>query len=143
MVTLDSLVRFYETLTPTKVDGFAAFYAEDAHFVDPFNDVHGIDAIKSIFSHMFEQLGTPRFVVTERFERGDQAMLIWALHCRLAGRDVEIIGASHLRFDASGRVTEHRDFWDAAGGVYEELPLMGALMRWLRRRLAAPQTTME
>lgn len=143
MVTLDALVRFYETLTPADVDGFAAFYAEDAHFVDPFNDVHGVEAIKCIFSHMFEQLGAPRFVVVERFERGDQAMLIWVLHCRMGGRDIEIAGASHLRFDDEGRVTAHRDFWDAAGGVYEKLPLMGGMMRWLRRRLAAPQTTME
>ncbi len=143
MVTLDALVRFYETLTPSDVDGFAAFYAEDAHFVDPFNDVRGVDAIKNIFSHMFEQLGAPRFVVIERFERDGQAMLIWALQCRLAGRAVEIVGSSHLRFDAAGRVTEHRDFWDAAGGVYERFPLLGGMMRWLRRRLVAPQTTME
>jgi hypothetical protein len=31
----------------------------------------------------------------------------------------------------------HRDYWDAAGELYAQLPLLGALMRWLQRRLRA------
>ena len=46
-----------------------------------------------------------------------------------------IHGASHLRFGADGRVVVHRDYWDAAEELYEKLPLVGALMRWLKRRL--------
>ena len=37
-----------------------------------------------------------------------------------------------------GRITLHRDYWDAAEELYEKLPVIGTLMRWLRRRLAAP-----
>jgi len=35
-------------------------------------------------------------------------------------------------------VTLHRDYWDAANELYAQLPLIGALMRWLRRQLATP-----
>ena len=38
---------------------------------------------------------------------------------------------------ADGRIARHRDYWDAAGELYEKLPLLGTLMRWLRRRIAA------
>ena len=48
-------------------------------------------------------------------------------------------GASHLQYDAQGRITMHRDYWDAAEELYEKLPLLGLLMRWLRRRLATPE----
>jgi steroid delta-isomerase len=37
-----------------------------------------------------------------------------------------------------GRVVYHRDYWDAAGELYERIPLLGALMRGVRRRLRAP-----
>jgi steroid delta-isomerase len=30
----------------------------------------------------------------------------------------------------------HRDYWDAAGELYEQLPVIGSLMRWLKRRIA-------
>ena len=68
---------------------------------------------------------------------GDQAWLTWDFHLVLRGRALCIHGASHLRFAADGRVCVHRDYWDPAEELYEKLPLIGALMRWLRRRLAA------
>ena len=36
--------------------------------------------------------------------------------------------------DEAGRITLHRDYWDAAEELYEKLPLVGGLMRWLKRR---------
>jgi len=38
-----------------------------------------------------------------------------------------------LKFDAAGKVNYHRDYWDAAEELYEKLPLIGPLMRGLRR----------
>jgi len=43
-------------------------------------------------------------------------------------------GATHLRFDAAGKVVLHRDYWDAAEELYAKLPLLGVLMRGLQRR---------
>jgi steroid Delta-isomerase len=31
-------------------------------------------------------------------------------------------------------VKYHRDYWDAAGELYEQLPWVGALMRFLKKR---------
>jgi hypothetical protein len=42
-----------------------------------------------------------------------------------------------VQFDPDGRVAEHIDYWDPAGQVYETIPILGLLMRALRRRLAA------
>jgi steroid Delta-isomerase len=46
-------------------------------------------------------------------------------------------GASPLRFADEGRFAMHRDCWDAAEALYEKLPLVGSLMRWLKRRVNA------
>lgn len=51
------------------------------------------------------------------------------------GVDTESIGISHIVFDREGRVALHQDFWDAAGGLYEHVPLLGALIRTIRQRL--------
>ena len=48
------------------------------------------------------------------------------------GQDQVIRGASQLVFDELGRITLHRDYWDAAEELYEKLPLLGSLMRWLK-----------
>jgi hypothetical protein len=34
----------------------------------------------------------------------------------------------------------HRDFWDAAQQVYEKIPLLGSVVRMIRRKLSLPTT---
>ena len=131
------VAHFYETLTPASVSTLAQFYASDAHFKDPFNDVTGIAAIERVFTHMFATVAAPRFVITARIAQGEQAMLGWDFFLQLRGRVIVIRGVTHLRFDAAGKVVLHRDYWDAAEELYARLPLIGGVMRWLRRRLAA------
>ena len=140
MTVLDDLIAWYQNLRPETLAEAARYYAADARFKDPFNEVRGIAAIERIFRHMFVQVDDPRFVVTARFTGEDGAMLLWEFHFRTRGIGAQALcvkGASHLRFDAAGRVTEHRDYWDAAGELYARLPLIGAPMRLLLRQGAA------
>ena len=138
---LARLAAYFETMDASSVALMGDYYAPDAAFKDPFNDVRGVPAIQQVFRHMFEQVGQPRFIVTGRVAGGDGAMLVWEFHfrARLGLRELPqcIRGASHLRFDQSGRVAMHRDYWDAAEELYGKLPLVGALMRALARKLAA------
>jgi steroid Delta-isomerase len=135
-----AVVRFYESLRPSSVAEIERLYTPDAFFKDPFNEVHGTAAIRRIFVHMFDQVDLPRFVVDSAACEGDTAFIGWTMSFRRRGRpdhEQTIRGCTALRFDAAGRVSWHRDYWDAAEELYEKLPLLGALMRWLRRRLAA------
>lgn len=139
MAVLDDLIAFYENLTLADAERFAEFYSNDAYFKDPFNEVRGVEAIQRIFRHMFKQLEATRFHVAERIvdPRGD-VMLVWELgyRTRLLGEQV-MRGVSHLRFAGDGKVNYHRDYWDAAEELYAKVPVLGALMRALKRRLAA------
>ena len=133
------IIDWFETLTPAALDQLPGFYAEQARFKDPFNAVQGVRAIQGIFTHMFHALDQPRFVIHDVIVQGDQCFLTWDFHFRLKqrGTAITIHGGSHLRLDADGRITLHRDYWDAAEELYAKLPLIGALMRWLQRRAAS------
>ena len=113
------------------------FYAPDAHFKDPFNDVTGTAAIQKVLAGMFVQVDRPRFVITRSICQGDDAFLAWDFHFSFKGdtrREQIIHGATHIEFADDGRVVLHRDYWDAAEELYEKLPVLGSLMRWLKRR---------
>lgn len=140
MVTLDDVVAFYESFGPADVERLGELYAADAYFKDPFNEVYGVEAIQRIFRHMFNQLEAPRFHIRERIVAADgSAVLIWefCFRSRLLGGDQVLRGASHLRFAADGKVSFHRDYWDASEELYAKIPVLGALVRLLRRHLAA------
>lgn len=136
---LQALAHWFETLTPATLARLPEFYAADARFKDPFNEVQGHAAIVRVFEHMYVSLREPRFVVRERFGAGDDAFLAWDFLFRFRrGDDREqcVRGATHLKFGPDGRVLLHRDYWDAAEELYEKLPAIGSLMRWLKRRVA-------
>ncbi len=137
---LHRLIQYWQTLTPESVASIADVYTEDASFRDPFNDVSGIEALKHIFADMFVRLEEPVFTIIETIEQDHGAVLIWDFDFRIKalkpGQKRRIHGASHIRFAADGRVHYHRDYWDAAGELYEQLPLVGALMRFLKKRVA-------
>lgn len=135
---VEKIVVFFETLSPESVQRFSQFYTEDAYFKDPFNEVRGIAPIQSIFAHMYTALHEPRFVVTGRIVEGEQVFLSWDFHFRFrnfkSDQSQIIRGATHLRLAADGRIRSHRDYWDAAEELYEKLPMVGGLMRWLKKR---------
>ena len=127
----------FETLQSADVARLGDFYTPGARFKDPFNEVHGVPAIQQVFEHMFVALDGPRFVIREAVCEGDQCFLTWDFLFRMRSlrKDEQTVrGSTHLRFAADGRIALHRDYWDAAEELYEKLPGLGALMRWLRRR---------
>jgi hypothetical protein len=135
-MTLDEIVRWFESLTRDSALDVGRYYAPQAFFKDPFNEVTGVAPIGRVFAHMFDQVDAPRFRILERWEAPHGAMLTWEFHFRLQGSDAPQIvrGASHLRFAPDGRIAYHRDYWDAAEELYAKLPVIGPVMRFLQRR---------
>ncbi|MFO1339799.1 MAG: nuclear transport factor 2 family protein [Burkholderiaceae bacterium] len=132
------VIALFEGLQPADLARLGDFYAADARFKDPFNDVTGLAAVARVYGHMFEALGTPRFTVLQAIGSGADVVLTWDFDFRLGRRPLRIHGASHLVFDVGGRIVLHRDYWDAAEELYAKLPWLGVLMRALQRRLATP-----
>lgn len=140
---LAKVLHFFEHLQPQDVAKIPAFYCAHARFKDPFNEVEGTEAIARIFHHMFETLVAPRFVITQSVRQGAQCFVTWDF--MFAPRSspnarMTIRGASHLVLQEEAgawRVSVHRDYWDAAEELYEKLPILGSLMRWLKKKLAS------
>lgn len=134
----DRLAQFYEQITPAHLTQLGAHYASDARFKDPFNEVQGIAAIARVFEHMFANLTEPHFVITTQVVEGQQAFLTWEFRFHFKRWNTHtaqcIRGATHVRFNPQGLIELHRDYWDAAEELYEKLPAIGALMRWMRHR---------
>ena len=135
---IDRIVEAFETLTPASVETLDTLYASGARFKDPFNDVRGVAEIQRIFRHMYVSLENPRFIVTGRIVQGAQCFLTWEFRFGFTrfkqGEAQCILGGSHLVLNDEGRITLHRDYWDAAEELDEKLPVVGSVMRWLKRR---------
>jgi ketosteroid isomerase-like protein len=138
---LQEVAQFFNHLAPSDLDRLHLYYTEDAFFKDPFNEVRGLSEIRRIFAHMFESLTRPRFVITQSVQQGAQCFVTWDFIFGLSGRadaEITVRGASHLVLQEDAgqwRIAMHRDYWDVAEELYEKLPVLGSLMRWLKRRV--------
>lgn len=138
---MQRVLHFFEHLQPDDVARLDAFYTSDARFKDPFNEVQGIEAIARIFSHMFDTMDAPRFVITQQVQQGAHCFVTWDFLFSMPrmdhGATQTIRGATHFLLREEGhcwRVALHRDYWDVAEELYEKIPWVGGLMRWLKNR---------
>jgi hypothetical protein len=116
-------------------------YSEDIQFRDPLHAVNGINNLAQYFGGMMDDLLECRFEFhhsLEMIERGE-AILFWTMHYRhkkiAGGKPLELTGNSHLLF--SEKVYYHRDYFDAGSMLYEHLPLLGAAIRYVKKRIGA------
>jgi steroid delta-isomerase len=129
--------RFYDELSPAWLDRLEELYAEGFAFEDPFHTIDGdFDALRTYLRRVLA-LASTRFIVDDVAVGEDGAYVRWRWEWRRRAKDPlrTVVGMTHLRFDEAGRITAHRDIFDAAGGVYETLPILGGVLRTIRRRI--------
>lgn len=140
MKALDALCVYFENLSVDNLDELDTYYAADARFKDPFHEVVGVVAIRAILQHTFHKLPDARFRVSQRFlGEARHAVILWEMDFTMpvTRKRCTIRGATHLIFDQDGKVTLHRDYWDAAEELYGRLPVLKWLMRGLAKHAAA------
>jgi hypothetical protein len=90
---------------------------------------------------MYENVRSIRFDFHDRLENSSQAFLTWTMHFshpRLAkGRSIAVSGCSQLAFAPDGKVIHHRDYFDLGEMVYEHVPVLGSLVKTIKKRLGA------
>lgn len=138
---LEAYVALLQGLTPETLPELRRVTAPDVRFKDPFHDVQGRGAMLAVFERMFHDVRDLRFQVhhTCLADRGSTALMRWTLTGRvraLGNRDWSVDGMSEVHLDTQGLVTAHVDYWDAASSLYERLPVIGPVLRAIRRRIA-------
>lgn len=133
----DAYRQYLETFSPETLANLGDYVAAEVRFADPFNDVQGIEAMRNIFDDMFETVGNVRFQVSCMSVTGETALMAWTFGGVARGRSFVLEGMSRIEFDSSGRVIAHIDHWDSATQFYMHIPVIGWLLSFVRRRVAA------
>lgn len=114
-------------------------YAEKLYFNDTLTTIRDLDELERYLVKSGKALkeGTVDFL--DHVRSGDDHYLRWRMNLRFKKIDPrelkQSVGMSHIRFDNSGRVILHKDFWDAAGGFFEHLPILGWGITKVKKRL--------
>lgn len=142
-IELDARARayaaFFETITPETIDEVRALVTDDVRFKDPFNEVRGIEKLLKILAKIFDDADDIDFKMREQAGDGHVYFLRWHFTCRPKSRFLnspwKVDGISVISLTEAGLIKEHVDYWDAAEQLYQHLPVIGGLLRLVRRPL--------
>ena len=132
---LERYFTFLETMTAANLSALREHCHADVHFRDPFNNVRGVDRYIRIMEETFENLKDVRFEIIEKAYYDDGAFLKWHFHFRLGKEPEKIVGVTQGKAK-EGRIIAHLDYWDAGERIYAKVPVVGGLIRFMRRKLS-------
>ncbi|WP_083000410.1 nuclear transport factor 2 family protein [Halomonas sp. GT] len=136
---LANFCAFFNKLDNTCTEKLYEVYTEEVVFNDPLHHIEGRSALERYFATMYENVERCQFTYHTQQQVANQAFVTWTMefiHPRLAqGKPICVAGCSALTFAEDGRVSKHRDYFDAGAMLYEHLPIMGRVIRWLKRRI--------
>lgn len=131
---------FFENITvDTTLHDYQKFFDDNVYFEDPFQKVFGITKVYTIFQHMYETLYQPSFKVDETLSGEGFAYLHWTFNFKRNNKDIvrTFSGVSRIEFNEAGTVISHVDYWDAAEHIYEQIPMLGSILRYIKSKIAA------
>ena len=133
---LSKFVSVYQALNKDNLDKLGLIYHQDILFRDPIHEVNGLGDLTEYFAHLYENVLSIDFDITDAFEQGDSAFLYWRMtfaHRKLkGGKNVVVEGHSRLT-QVNGLVLSHRDYLDAGEMLYENIPLVGSVVRFIKK----------
>lgn len=140
-LALSNYVSLFENMSKDDLVHLDRFFTINAHFKDPFNEVHSLENIRYIFEHMFNSLNKPSFTVDEAVLNDDIAYIKWQFKAELKNKPISLMGLSRVVFNQQDLVSEHIDYWDASEQFYMKLPIIGSLLRFIQGKASAIKAT--
>jgi hypothetical protein len=132
---------FFGPLSAASVsDGLARVYAETLWFNDTLKTITDREQLGRYMTHTAGNVEHCQATVdTWSLTREGDVLVRWTMTIRFKrfarGHDTESMGISLLRLDAAGRIAFQQDFWNAADGLFQYVPILGWAIRAIKRRV--------
>lgn len=134
---LERFQQTYRRMNAQSLGLLGQLYRDDIRFQDPFRCVTGLPALTAYFAELYRHVESCLFTFEDRVLQHQTASLTWTMslkHPRLnGGALVTVPGSTWIKFDE--KVFYHRDYFDGGALLYEQLPVIGRIVRAIKERV--------
>lgn len=120
-------------------DRLRELYARDLFFNDTLKTLTRRAELVHYLEQTSQRLSAMSLEILDTRRAGRDVYLRWIMHTEFSPGfrtvSADTIGMTHLRFNTNGKVVLHQDFWDSRQGVFEHIPVLGGMIRWIRSGL--------
>lgn len=133
-------VEFYNELNFSNLQTLRNLYADNVVFIDPVHQIDGLAALEQYFAHAYQNLQQCEFEMGAHGIGPHWGFVSWQMRFRHpaigSGELIVVDGTTELTYNAAGKISRHRDYYDLTQMVYQHLPLIGWLTGKVRSRMA-------
>ena len=126
---INNYLNLFSNLNKENIKKFDDLVVKDIIFIDPFNNIKGLDNFKNIFYHMFNTVEEPKFDIVDYAQNKDHIFLKWKMTFYAFKASQTIEGMSDITLNKEGKVISHLDYWDSLNGIFIKLPFLGFLYK--------------
>ncbi len=126
---INNYLNLFSNLNKENIKKFDDLVVKDIVFIDPFNNIKGLDNFKNIFYHMFDTVEKPKFDIIDYAQNKDHIFLKWKMTFYAFKASQTIDGMSDITLNKEGKVISHLDYWDSLNGIFIKLPFLGFLYK--------------
>ncbi|MDO8909494.1 MAG: nuclear transport factor 2 family protein [Pseudohongiella sp.] len=135
---LNDFKEFYRHPGVAALDNIDRIYTQDVEFRDPVHAIHGRLGVKNYLRSLYASSSGMSFTYLDEQIANHTATIVWNMtfsHKKLkGGKPIEIRGVTLIRF--TDRIYYHEDFFDLGAMLYQHVPVLGWLIRYINNRLS-------
>lgn len=128
----------YENYMQLNAAKISAIYSDAIIFKDPVHEIQGLNRLQDYFAKVSVNLTHCHFVFIDELVTDECAHITWEMHFQhpkiKANKPTMLRGMSFIRFDE--KITYHEDSYDLGAMLYDNLPIIGNMTQWIKRRLS-------
>lgn len=136
----ETIEKFKAYFTQLKLDDVAVLneiYSDNIIFIDPIHSINGIENLKYYFKKLDGNLIEGSFQFTDESIIDNTAYLQWEMNLKLKRpkKHVKASGISVLTVEQ--KIIKQRDYFDAGELFYENIPVLGSVILFLKKKIAS------
>lgn len=139
MTVIDKFSLFYTDLASMQISELSNIYSDNVTFIDPITQHEGISAVETYFSKLLQNAKHCRFVIHNKESTVNGNYLVtWTMEFTTSrmqsGKPICVDGLTQLSV-SDDKITFHRDYYDLGQMIYENIPLLGRIVKRIKRGL--------
>ncbi|MFC4701808.1 nuclear transport factor 2 family protein [Glaciecola siphonariae] len=140
MTTIEQFTAFYTDLASMQVSALKNIYSDNVVFIDPIAEHEGLPAVEHYFEKLLKNAKYCEFDIHKVLSTNDDGYLVnWTMRFTSSrinkGRPVAVDGITVLNI-LNDKIVFHRDYYDLGQMVYEHVPLLGRIIKKIKKGLS-------
>ena len=122
---------------PPSRDTWSLYYNQDVLFIDPTQEKIGLNSYIEAQDKLIKRCKDVYLEPHSISITQNVGFVEWTMGLKILNKEFIYPGVTKLIFDSTGKIKEHRDYFDFCGPTFSPVPILGPFIKWLYSKFAS------